>query len=254
MQNKSFKVAATFVLFFFITTPLSALAAPLGLGSGYGAGFGGQPGVSNDFTQGALFGSLFNNGNQGGLGGPNQGGGAQFGQGLSLAGALTGNIGLMIVGQLMSMLGGLAGGATPQQGAVDEQYVGQGQRFGSGNGASYGAYDPYYTTPTSPSTDSGQAALACASSLFILKDTTATPNMTKPYPDKMSVLKDGCVLAVNADTAPHNIEVKKQGQAVVSNNEAIAASSSHIFRFSAKNTYTLCVDSSSSACTTVTVQ
>ncbi len=251
MQKGSFKIAATFVLFFFLATPIATFAAPLG--GGYGAGFlsGGQGGAGGIDPMSFMMGNLMGGGNGGGIGGGNQGGGAQIGQGLSLAGALTGNIGLMIVGQLMSMLGGLAGGMNPQKTAVDEQYVGQGQAFGNGNGSNFGAFDPYYNAPTTPNSSS---AAACTSSIFIIKDTTVTPNTTKPYPDTTSVTRGGCVLAINSDTASHNVEVKKEGKNTVAANEAIAASSSHIFRFSVKDTYTICVDSVASACTTVTVK
>lgn len=258
MQKRSFKIISTLVLFFFLATPLSAFAQ-----------IGNQ---QNGFGQGVLLGSLLNDQNGGGQnagllaalalggggglgGGANGGGGAagQVGQVLSLLGALTGNMGFLIAGMITSMIGGL-GGATPQQGAVDEQYVGQGAGFGSGGS---GLNNPYYPTPAPQAPAPTPAASACAASIFIVKDTTVTPNVTKPYPTTTSVAKDGCLLAINSDSASHVMELKKKNNTdYVANDRftTIAGSQSHIFRFPAKNTYTLCVDSSASACTTVTVQ
>ncbi len=255
MQKGSFKIISTFVLFFFLVTPMSALA---------------QVNNGNGLAQGILLGSLLSNqdgngqnntglltalalsGGLGGRGGLGGGAGGQLGQSLTLLGALTGNMGLLIAGMLSSMLGGLAGGSTPQQTAVDEQYVGQGQGYGTTNGT--GANNPYYPTPT-PATQPPVAA--CTASMFIVKDTTVTPNVTKPYPAASSVAKNGCVLAINADAASHVMELKKKNNVdyvAADRFTTIGGTQSHTFRFSASGTYSFCVDSSASACTTVTVQ
>jgi hypothetical protein len=257
MQKSSFKVITTFVLFFFLATPLSAFAQ-----------FG-NPGGGNGLAQGLLLGSLLNQqggggqnagllaalalGGGGGLGGGAGGAGgapAKVGQVLTLLGALTGNMGFLIAGMITSMIGGL-GGATPQQGAVDERFVGPGAGFGSGGS---GANSPYYPTPTPQAPTPTPAAAACNESIFIVKDTTATPNVTKPYPTSTSVAKNSCVLAINSDSVSHAVQVKEKDKSDVITTQTISGTQSHIFRFPEKKTYTLCVDSSASACTTVTVQ
>lgn len=293
MQKRSFKIVSSLVLFFFLATPFSAFAQ---LNSGQSQQLltlialqqsgaitpeqtqqllvlqalqNNQQGAGgNNLAQGVLLGSLLNNQEGGqnpgllaalalGGGGFGAGGaGGQIGQALSLLGALTGNMGFLIAGMITSMIGGL-GGATPQQGTPDEQYVGQGTGYGSGGS---GLNNPYYPTPTprpSQSPTPTPAATACAASIFIVKDTTVTPNVTKPYPAAISVAQNGCVLAINADPTSHTLELKKKNNVDYTAADRftnIAGSQSHIFRFSAKNTYTFCVDSSASACTTVTVQ
>jgi len=255
MQKSSFKVVAIVSLFFFLATPISVFAqcGPNGCpGSGgsknagaFGAGGDQLSGVAQGFLLSQVLGG--GRGGLGGLGGAGGGGGGpagQVGQVLTLVGALTGNMGLLIAGMITSMVGGL-GGSTPQQGAVDERYVGQGQGYGNGGGG-----NPYYPTPT-PVVN--PVASTCTSSVFIVKDTTATPNVTKPYPATATVAQNNCVLAINSDTAAHTVKVKKQGETATVE-QAVAASASHIFRFAAKSTYSLCVDSVSTACTTVTVQ
>lgn len=256
MQKSSFKTVAVLSLFFFLATPISVFAlgscpgGNCGAGSGNsGAGglFGGGGGDGvGGLGAGLLIGQML--GSQGGAGGGGPAG--QVGQVLSLVGALTGNMGLLIAGMITSMIGGLAGGATPQQGAVDEGYVGQGQGYGSGGGGG----NPYYPTPTPATASPTPVAAACTSSVFIVKDTTVTPNVTKPYPATSSIAQNNCVLAINSDSASHTVQVKKQGETAASATQAVAASASHIFRFAAKSTYTLCVDGVSNACTTVTVQ
>ncbi|MEK7499741.1 MAG: hypothetical protein AAB649_03995 [Patescibacteria group bacterium] len=243
MQKSSFKVfSAAFILFFFLATPSLVFAACSGGSCSGGSQSASAAGGLGGIGAGLLIGQML-----GGAGGAGGGGGpaGQVGQVLSLVGALTGNMGLLIAGMITSMMGGLAGGSTPQQGAVDEQYVGQGQGYGNGGGG-----NPYYPTPT-PVPGSGQAA--CTSSVFIVKDTTVTPNITKPYPATSSIAQNSCVLAINSDTAAHTVKIKKQGE-TTTQDQSVGASASHIFRFSTKNTYTLCVDSVTAACTTVTVQ
>lgn len=258
MHKRSFKVfSAVFILFFFLATPSLVFAQCSGgscnpggggqgasaLGGLFGGGGGGE-GLGG-IGAGLLIGQML-----GGAGGGGGGPAGQVGQVLSLVGALTGNMGLLIAGMITNMLGGLAGGATPQQGAVDEGYVGQGQGYGNGGG---GGGNPYYPTPTpAPGTGGNQAT--CTSSIFIVKDTTATPNVTKPYPATSSIAQNNCVLAINSDTAAHSMQVKKQGESTASATQSVAASASHIFRFATKGVYTLCVDAVSTTCSTVTVQ
>ncbi|MDA1168952.1 MAG: hypothetical protein O3A36_01280 [bacterium] len=260
MQKSSFKsFVAALSLFFFLATPISVFAqgsCPGGncnAGAGgqsagaagglFGGGAGGGEGLGG-IGAGLLIGQML--GGQGGLGGAGGGGPAgQVGQVLTLVGALTGNMGLLIAGMITSMMGGLAGGATPQQGQVDEGYVGQGRGYGRGGGG-----NPYYPTPTPTQ---APTASTCTSSVFIVKDTTVTPNVTKPYPATSSIAQNNCVLAINSDTASHTVQIKKQGE-TTTQDQAVAASASHVFRFTSKNTYTLCIDSVSTACTTVTVQ
>ncbi len=185
-------------------------------------------------------------------GGNNGGVFSQIGQGLSLGGMLSGNIGLTMIGMIMSMLGGL-GGATPQRGPVDEQYVAPGQagpnKFG-GKGSA--ADSPYYTAPASKQPQTSTAS-TCKQSLFLVKDTTTNPVITKAYPSSITVAKDECVLAINSDDASHSVQAKQQGKNDVAANQQIASKQSHVFRFSSRNTYSLCVDSGTT-CTTVTVQ
>lgn len=251
MQKSSFKVVAIVSLFFFLATPSLAFAqcGPNGCGK-VGAGKQGSGASSASAIDPSMLALLMlgggGRGGLGGLGGAGGGGGpaGQVGQVLTLVGALTGNMGLLIAGMITSMVGGL-GGSTPQQGAVDERYVGQGQGYGNGGGG-----NPYYPTPT-PVVN--PVASTCTSSVFIVKDTTATPNVTKPYPATATVAQNNCVLAINSDTAAHTVKIKKQGETATVE-QVVAASASHIFRFAAKNTYTLCVDNVATACTTVTVQ
>lgn len=205
--------------------------------------------------------AMMGGGNLGGaFGQGQQGGGAQgalgkIGQGLSMAGALSGNMGLTMIGMIMSMMGGL-GGATPQRGAVDEQYVGQGQARpqGMGSGGNAVANNPYYATPTpKPNPVSTPAAAQCKESLFLVKDTTATPVATKSYPATITIAKDECVLALNSDSAAHTVTVRQQGKTDVVAAQQVSASQSRIFRFPTRNVYALCVDATT-ACTLVTVQ
>lgn len=263
MQKSSFKsFVAALSLFFFLATP-SLVFAQCGPGGCSGGGGGGQ-------GAGAA-GGLFGGGGGGGeglggigaglligqmLGGAGGGGGGpagQVGQVLSLVGALTGNMGLLIAGMITSMMGGLAGGATPQQGQVDEGYVGQGRGYGNGGGG-----NPYYPTPTPVSGNTSPTptpvATACSASVFIVKDTTVTPSVARSYPATTSIAQNNCILAINSDTAGHTVTFKKQGDSGVTVEQSVAASSSHIFRFSTKNTYTLCIDSVANICSTVTVQ
>ncbi|OGY36684.1 MAG: hypothetical protein A3E36_03865 [Candidatus Andersenbacteria bacterium RIFCSPHIGHO2_12_FULL_45_11b] len=189
-----------------------------------------------------------------GAGGSGGGGGTQqAGQMLMLAGILSGNMGLAIAGLITSMLGGLASGAgggagnTPQQGSVDERYVAPGQAAPFGGGA--GANSPYFNPPSGiPGSGGGAApspapAAACSKSLFIVKDTTATPASTKPYPNALTIPQSDCVLVLNADSAPHSL-----------GGNSVAALSSQIFHFASKKVYNMCIDNSTTACTAITVQ
>ncbi len=216
---------------------------------------GGQGGLggNNPASTLALAGLMGGGGFGGGFGG-----GGPLGivsQSLTLAGALSGNMGLIIGGMITSMIGGFVGGGfggTPQQGTPDEQYVAQGQAGPYGSGS----YNPYYPTPSPASgSGSGQSSSSqCKESIFIVKDTTATPNVTKPYPNTKTINQSECVLAINSDSASHTIQAKRQGSDSVITEQAIDKEKSHAFRFPDKNTYTLCVDGNASACTTVTVQ
>lgn len=279
MQHRSFKIVSILTLFFFLATPISVFAQVNqqtqqlqqllllqqlqgnqqgGAGNALGQlGFlsllGGQGGLggNNQLLTGAALGGLMGGGGFGGGGGSGPVG--IVGQALTLAGALSGNMGLIIGGMITSMIGGFVGGgmgATPQRGTPDEQYVAQGQAGPYGAGSS----SPYYPTP-SPSAGSGQStASTCKESIFIVKDTTATPNITKPYPNTKTINQSDCVLAINSDSASHKIQAKKQGSNTIITEQTIDREKSHAFRFPDKNTYTLCVDGNASACTTVTVQ
>ena len=285
MQHRSFKIVSILTLFFFLATPISVFAqvnqqtAQLqqllllqqlqgnqqgGAGNALGQlGFlsllGGQGGLggNNQLLTGAALGGLMGGGGFGGGGGGGGGGGPVgiVGQALTLAGALSGNMGLIIGGMITSMIGGFVGGgmgATPQRGTPDEQYVAQGQAGPYGSGGS----SPYYPTPT-PGTSGGQggsSSTACQESIFIVKDTTVTPNVVKPYPTTKTISQNGCVLAINSDSASHSVQAKRQGSDAVVSQQTIDQQKSHSFRFPDKNTYTLCVDGNASACTTVTVQ
>lgn len=280
MNKRSFKFITSFTLFMFLATPIGAFAqgscqggncTPFAsgglLGSGNAStGAGGD--ISSIIAPLALmsaFGGLGRGGaGAGGFGGGGGGAGGQVGQILTLVGALTGNMGLLMAGLITSMLGGLGGGNTPQQGFVDEGYVGQGQGYGNGYGNGYGSgygnsygnqgYDPYYPTPIPQPVTTVAPAVACSQSLFIVKDTTVTPNVTKPYPTSVAIADNGCVLAINSDSASHSVQAKQVGSNTVVATQSIGGQQSHIFRFTKKQTYTLCVDSSVDACTTVAVQ
>lgn len=213
---------------------------------------GGQGGAGAGGLNPAMLG-LAMMGGGGGLGGG--GGGGPLGsvsQALTMAGALSGNMGLLLAGMITSMIGGLAGGAgsTPQRGAVDEQYVAPGQAGPYGSGG----YNPYYATPTPFAGATPVPSAACAKSIFIVKDTTVTPNVTKPYPTAIEIPQNQCVLAINSDSAQHSVQAKAQGSDAVITTQSILNQQSHIFRFPDKKTYTLCVDATSAACTTVTVK
>ncbi len=216
---------------------------------------GGQGGLggNNQLLTGAALGGLMGGGGFGGGGGGGGGPVGMVGQALTLAGALSGNMGLIIGGMITSMIGGFVGGgmgATPQRGTPDEQYVAQGQAGPYGSGSS----SPYYPTPSPPAGSGQSTASTCKESIFIVKDTTATPNITKPYPNTKTINQSDCVLAINSDSASHKIQAKKQGSNTIITEQAIDREKSHAFRFPDKNTYTLCVDGNASACTTVTVQ
>ncbi len=191
---------------------------------------------------------------QGGQSG--QGGGqnpsAMIGQALTIAGLLSGNMGLVIAGMLTSMMGSLAGGAggqgaTPQQSSVDEQYVGQGHGFPTGGNAQgnfgAGGQNPYYTTPSPRPTPSTAPVAACSQTIFIVKDTTVNPVVTKPYPNKLTIPQSDCALVINTDTASHSL-----------GGNSVDAQTSKIFRFGTKKVYSMCIDASTTACTAVTVQ
>ncbi|MEO6077831.1 MAG: hypothetical protein ABIP54_03520 [Candidatus Andersenbacteria bacterium] len=189
---------------------------------------------------------LLMQGGRSGLGGGGSGGGggvAQIGQFLALAGLLSGNMGLAMAGLLTSMLGGLSGaggqGSTPQTGKVDEQYVAPGQA--GPNGVAGNANSPYYATP-SPSASVAPTA-SCSQSIFIVKDTTATPVTTKPYPTSITIPQTDCALVINTDTVSHSLS-----------SNTVDAQTSKIFRFGTKKVYNMCIDASASACTAVTVQ
>lgn len=313
MNKRSFKFVASFTLFMFLATPIGAFAqcGPGGCsGGGGGQSFGGDSFSGGASSGGGLFGgggsggggglesiiaplalaSAFGGLGRGGAGagglGGGGGGGGQIGQALTLAGALTGNMGLLMAGLIMSMLGGLGGGNTPQQGNVDERYVGQGQGYGNGGGSygngygnqgygngygnqGYGSgyaggqgYNPYYPTPNPiPGTVvNAPNTAACNQSLFIVKDTTVTPNDIKPYPSSISITQNQCVLAINTDnTSSHQVTVRAQSTSSVNAGQSIGVASSHIFRFSRTGGYTMCVDGADSytaipGCTVVTVQ
>lgn len=234
------KIASVAVLLSYLITPSLAFAqcGPGGCsnsGNTNNSGFGGMN---------PLLLMMMMQGGRGGLGsGSGAGGVGQVGQFLALAGLLSGNMGLAMAGLLTSMLGSLSGaggqGATPQTGQVDEQYVGPGQGGPSGIGGN--ANNPYYTTPTpNPSTS---PAPSCSQSIFIVKDTTATPATTKPYPDKVSISQSDCALVINTDSTSHSL-----------GGNSVDAQNSKIFRFGTKKTYNMCIDSSTTACTAVTVQ
>jgi hypothetical protein len=201
------KIASVAILFSFLATP--SLASAQGL-----LGGGSQ---------------------QGGLGGMRQ-----F---LALAGLLSGNMGLAMAGLLTSMLGGLSGaggqGSTPQTGKVDEQFVAPGQ--GGPSGLAGNANSPYYTTPTP--NPSASPTPSCSQSIFIVKDTTANPVTTKPYPTAITIPQTDCALVINTDTANHSLS---------GNN--VDLQTSKIFRFGTKKVYNMCIDASTTACTAVTVQ
>lgn len=252
MQKGSFKVVASFLLFFFLATPMSAFAQGAGGLAGL-FGSGAQGGLDPmSLLLGGVLGGGLGGGGFGGAGAGGGGGGAgQVGQVLTLVGALTGNMGLLMAGMITSMLGGLAGGSTPQTGSVDEQYVSQGQSFGSGGS---GLYSPYYPTPTPGAPSPTPAASACSATIFIVNDTTVNPNVTKPYPSTTSVTQNNCVLAINTDTVKQAVTIQPTSQtsgAALAITE-VAPGASHIFRFSTKNTYKFCI--SPSACSNVTVQ
>ncbi len=195
-------------------------------------------------------------------GGPPGGGGAlgSVSQALTLAGALTGNMGLLLAGMITSMLGSLGGGAgaTPQRGNVDEQYVAQGQRFGSGGNAQghfgAGGQNPYYTTPDPQPNATATPAPSCSQIIFIVKDTTVNPAVTKPYPATATISQNDCVLALNTDAVAYGVTIQPTSQTTGAALaiEQVAARASHIFRFATKNTYKFCI--SSSACSVITVQ
>ncbi len=257
MNTRSFnKIVSVTTLALFLVTPSLAFAQCSGGSCSSGGG-------ASQNTAGGLFGGgaggidpsmmmmlpLLMSGGRGGLGGGlggGQGGAGQIGQFLTLAGLLSGNMGLAMAGLLTSMLGGLAGaggqGATPQQGRVDEQYVAPGQAGPGGIAAN----NPYYTVPTpSPASTSPTPtpAPACSQSIFIVKDTTANPATTKPYPTTLTIPQADCALVINADTASHSL-----------GGNSVAAQASQIFRFGTKKTYKMCIDASTTACTSVTVQ
>lgn len=277
------------MLFFFLATPLGVFAQNINVNlgpatqGGYlppvgGNNFGNAPGgnaggidpsmMALMMMGGGLGGGGFGRGGfgGGGFGGGGFGGGGggpvgMVGQALTMAGMLSGNMGLMMGGMITSMIGGFTGGAgggyggTPQQGYVDEQYVAPGQAgpYGAGYGAS-----PYYPTPTPANipriTPTPTPVASCAKSIFIVKDTTVTPNVTKPYPVTVDIAQNECVLALNSDASLHRVQASLQGQDAIIADQNINSQASHIFRFATKNTYTLCVDTSATACTTVTVR
>ena len=236
MNTRSFNTIASIVLLFtFIATP--SLASAQGL-------FGGNQGSQNGLGgMSPLLLMMMMQGGRGGAGSGGSGGVAQVGQFLALAGLLSGNMGLAMAGLLTSMLGGLASGAgggagsTPQTGQVDEQYVAP----GAGGPAGVAANNPYYTTPT-PNPSSSPAP-SCSQSLFIVKDTTASPAVTKPYPSTLTISQSDCALVINTDTADHSL-----------NGNNVTAKTSQVFRFASKKVYSMCVDASTTACTAVTVQ
>ncbi|OGY30952.1 MAG: hypothetical protein A3C02_01135 [Candidatus Andersenbacteria bacterium RIFCSPHIGHO2_02_FULL_45_11] len=246
------------------TTGVPTGCGPNGCGANAGSGLnaaggflnmfgGGGAGGNNQLLSGLAIGSLMGGGGGGGATGA-------VSQALTLAGALTGNMGLMLAGMITSMLGGLAGGAgaTPQRGNVDEQYVAPGQAGPYGAGYGSGGYNPYYS-PVPTATPIPVAS--CEKTIFIVKDTTVTPNTVKPYPTAVEIPQNQCVLAINSDTsASHSVQVKDQD--TVKATQSIDKEKSHIFRFENKKTYTLCVDAvatstssgQAAACTTVTVK
>lgn len=215
-----------------------------------GLGSGGAAGGNNQLLSGLAIGSMLGGGGFGGAGGGGPLGSVS--QALTLAGALSGNVGLMLAGMITSMIGGLVGGAggTPQRGAVDEGYVAPGQAGPYGAGYGSGGYNPYYS-PVPTATPVPVAS--CEKTIFIVKDTTVTPNTVKPYPTAVEIPQNQCVLAINSDTgASHTVQVKEQD--TVKATQSIDKEKSHIFRFENKKTYTLCVDAVAAACTTVTVK
>lgn len=235
----------------------------------YGQGQQPQNGAGNGLGQALLLSSVLGNQGQNGSGinplllasaiggGAGAGSGGPLGsvsQALTLTGALTGNMGLLIAGMITSMIGGLVGGAggTPQRGAVDEQYVAPGQAGPSGAGG----YNPYYTTPTPVPTATPTPVTACKESIFIVKNTTVTPNVVSPYPNDrtLSIKQNECVLAINQDSNDHTVNVREQGQTAVKKSASITKETAQILRFETKKTYTLCIDSATTACSTVAVQ
>lgn len=238
MNTRSFnKIASIATLLLFLATPELASAQGF-LGNG-GANQGALGGMS------PLVLMMMMQGGRGGSGAGGSGGLAQAGQFLALAGLLSGNMGLAMAGLLTSMLGGLASsagggaGSTPQTGQVDERYVAP----GAGGPASVAANSPYYTTPAPQPTASTSPAPSCSQSIFIVNDTTASPATTKPYPSTLTLPQSDCALVINTDTANHSL-----------NGNSVAMKTSQIFRFASKKVYKMCVDASTTACTSVTVQ
>lgn len=236
MNTRSFNTIASIVLLFtFIATP--GFASAQGLLGGNQNNQNGLGGMS------PLLLMMMMQGGRGGAGSGGSGGVAQVGQFLALAGLLSGNMGLAMAGLLTSMLGGLASsagggaGSTPQTGQVDEQYVAP----GVGGPASVAANSPYYITPTP--NPSASPTPSCSQSIFIVNDTTASPATTKPYPSTLTIPQNDCALVINTDTADHSLQ-----------SNSIAAKTSQIFRFATKKVYKMCVDASTTACTSVTVQ
>ncbi len=213
--------------------------------SGQGGGLGGGAGGINPLLlAGVLGGGGFGGGGGGALGGVSQG--------LMLGGMLSGNMGLLIAGMITNMIGGLVGGAggTPQRGAVDEGYVAPGQAGPYGAGG----YNPYYTTPT-PIPAAAPVA-SCEKTIFIVKNTTVTPNVVSAYPNDrtLSIKQNECVLVINQESDDHTVKVREQGQDAVKKSVSITKQTAQILRFETKKTYTLCVDSATTACSTVAVQ
>ena len=242
MNTSSFnKITSIATLLIFLATPSLASAQGLLGGSGSGAS---DP--TSGLLTGLLVGKMMSGGSLSGSSAGGAGGAGQAGQFLALAGLLSGNMGLAMAGMLMSMLGGLASsagggaGSTPQTGTVDEQYVAPGQAGPSGVAAN----SPYYTAPsTSPTPSTSPAAPACSQSLFIVKDTTVNPATTKPYPATESIAQSDCLLVINADAASHSL-----------GGNSVAAQASQIFKFQTKKVYKMCIDNSTTACTSITVQ